>query len=90
MTCVPVGLTQTDFDTYFDALDAGEELASIALDISTATSGGLNFDAAAVQLISLERNFDPKANRLGTLTLQAKRTFSTGTQVALFTVAAVA
>ena len=89
ITCIPVGLSETTFDTYFDALDAGEELASATLDVSTATSGGLNFDCAAVQVLSLERNFDPKTNRLGTLTLKAKRTFSTGAQVALFTVAAV-
>jgi hypothetical protein len=90
ITCIPVGVTDTVFDTYFDGLDAGEELASAVLDISTATSGGLNFDCAAVQVLSLERNFDPKSNRLGTLTLKAKRTFSTGAQVALYTITAVA
>jgi hypothetical protein len=90
ITCIPTGIDQDDFDTYFSSLDAGEELASSTLDISTATSGGLNFDCAAVQLISLERNFAPNANRLGTLTLQAKRTFNAGAQVALYTVTAVA
>lgn len=90
ITCVPTGIEQDDFDTYFGSLDAGEELASIALDIATSTSGGLNFDCAAVQLISLERNFAPNTNRLGTLTLQAKRTFNAGAQVALYTVSAVA
>jgi len=90
ITCVPTGVAQDSFDALFDALDAGEELASSALDISTATNGGLNFDCAAVQLISLERNFAPNTNRLGTLTLQAKRTFNAGAQVALYTVTAVA
>jgi len=89
ITCIPVGVSETTFDTYFDALDAGEELASATLDISTATTGGMNFDCAAVQVLSLERNFDPGSNRLGTLTLKAKRTFNAGAQVALFTIAAV-
>lgn len=90
ITCIPTGVDQDDFDTFFGSLDAGEELASSTLDISTATSGGLNFDCAAVQVISLERNFAANTNRLGTLTLEAKRTFSTGAQQALFTIAAVA
>jgi hypothetical protein len=89
ITCVPTGADQNAFDTFFSLLDAGEDLASSALDISTATVGGLNFDCAAVQLIDLVRNFSVGDNRLGTLTLAAKRTFSTGTPVALFTVAAV-
>lgn len=89
ITCDPVGVAQSDFDTYFGSLDAGEELANATLDVSTATTGGLNFDCAAVQVVSLDRNFDPSVNRLGTLTLAAKRTFSAGAQVTLFTVAAV-
>lgn len=89
VTCNPVGVDQDEFDAFFSSLDAGEELASSTLDISTSTTGGLNFDCAAVQVISLERNFDPAANRLGTLTLAAKRTFSSGAQQQLFTIAAV-
>jgi hypothetical protein len=49
----------------------------------------MNFDCAAVQLIDLQKRFSPTDNRLGQLTLSAKRTFSTGAQVALFTVTAV-
>lgn len=89
ITCVPTGIDQLDFDTYFDALNAGNDLASTALDISTTTVGGLNFDCAAVQVTELQRNFSAADNRLGTLTMSAKRTFNTGAQVALFTVAAV-
>jgi hypothetical protein len=89
ITCVPTGIDQLDFDTYFDSLAAGNDLASTALDISTTTVGGLNFDAAAVQVTELQRNFSAADNRLGTLTMSAKRTFNTGAQVALYTVAAV-
>jgi hypothetical protein len=89
ITCIPTGISQTAFDTFFDSLNAGSDLASSTLDISTTTSGGLNFDCAAVQLVDLQRNFSPDSNRLGTLNLSAKRTFSTGTPVALFTIAAV-
>jgi hypothetical protein len=89
ITCVPTGIEQLDFDTYFDSLAAGNDLASTALDISTTTVGGLNFDCAAVQVTELQRNFSAADNRLGTLTMSAKRTFNAGAQVALYTVAAV-
>ena len=89
ITCIPTGLAENAFDSLFGSLDAGEDLASSTLDISTATTGGMNFDCAAVQLIDLQKRFSPTDNRLGQLTLSAKRTFSTGAQVALFTVTAV-
>ena len=89
ISCIPTGIAQLDFDTFFDNLSAGEDLAVSALDISTTTVGGLNFDAAAVQVTELQRNFSASDNRLGTLTMSAKRTFNTGAPVALFTVAAV-
>jgi hypothetical protein len=89
ISCIPTGIDQLDFDTFFDNLSAGEDLAVSALDISTTTVGGLNFDAAAVQVTELQRNFSASDNRLGTLTMSAKRTFSSGAPVALFTVAAV-
>jgi len=89
ITCIPTGIAEDSFDTFFDTLDAGKDLASSALDISTATVGGLNFDCAAVQLIDLQKRFSPTDNRLGQLTLAAKRIFNTGAPVALFTVAAV-
>lgn len=89
ISCIPTGVTKTSFDTFFGSLDAGEDLASSALDISTATVGGLNFDCASVQVLDLQNRFSPTENRLGTLTMAAKRTFSTGAPVDLFTVAAV-
>lgn len=89
ITCIPTGISKTSFDTFFGSLDAGEELASSALDISTATVGGLNFDCAAVQVLDFQSRFSPAENRIGQLTLAAKRTFSTGAPVDLFTVAAV-
>lgn len=90
VSCTPIGVATGFFDTYFDAMDAGEELPSATLDISTTVVGGLNFDASAVQVISIDRMFSPTENRLGKLTLAAKRTFTTGVPNALFTIAAVA
>lgn len=90
VSCIPMGEGETDFDSLFDSLDAGEELAGSALDISTSTVGGLNFDCASVQVIDFQRRFGPGSNRAGTLNMQAKRTISTGAAVSLFTVAAVA
>jgi hypothetical protein len=90
ITCIPVGIAEDSFDSYFGSLDAGEDLASATLDISTATSGGLNFDAGAVQIIDLQKRFSPSENRLGQLTLACKRTFTTGNPNALFTVVSVA
>jgi hypothetical protein len=90
ITCIPVGVAENSFDTYFGSLDAGENLASATLDISTATSGGLNFDAAAVQIIDLQKRFSPTENRLGQLSMSANRTFTTGAPNALFTIVAVA
>jgi len=90
ITCIPVGVAENSFDTYFGSLDAGEDLASATLDISTATSGGLNFDVAAVQIIDLQKRFSPTENRLGQLSMAARRTFTTGNPNALFTVASVA
>jgi hypothetical protein len=87
---IPTGISKTSFDTFFGSLDAGEELASSTLDISTATIGGINFDCAAVQLLDLQNRFSPTDNRLGQITLAAKRTFSIGAPQQLFTVAAVA
>lgn len=89
ITCIPTGVAKNAFQTYFDGLDSGEDLASSALDISTATIGGLNFDCAAVQLIDAQSRFSPTDNRLGQITLAAKRTFSSGAPVELFTIAAV-
>lgn len=89
ITCIPTGIAVDSFQTFFDALDAGEDLASSALDISTATVGGLNFDCAAVQVLDLASRFSPTENRLGQLTMAAKRTFTSGVQNQLFTVAAV-
>jgi hypothetical protein len=90
VSCTPIGVATGFFDTYFDAMDAGKELPSATLDISTTVVGGLNFDASAVQVISIDRMFSPTENRLGKLTLAAKRTFTTGVPNALFTIAAVA
>lgn len=90
ITCIPTGVAQDEFNAQFDAIEIGADLTSIALDISTAAVGGLNFDCAAVQVLDLQKRFSPTDNRLGQLTLAAKRTFSTGAPVALFTVAAVA
>tara|TARA_R110002126_G_scaffold198538_2_gene346140 strand:- start:1455 stop:2366 length:912 start_codon:yes stop_codon:yes gene_type:complete len=89
ISCIPVGIAESAFDTYFGSLDAGEYLASATLDISTATSGGLNFDVAAVQITELQKRFSPSENRLGQLSMSARRTFTTGNPNALFTVAAV-
>jgi hypothetical protein len=89
ISCIPTGIAQLDFDTFFDNLSAGEDLAVSALDISTTTVGGLNFDCAAVQVTELQRNFSASDNRLGTLTMSAKRTFNTGAPVTLFQIGAV-
>jgi hypothetical protein len=89
ITCIPTGISADSFQTYFDELNAGKDLASAALDIATLTVGGLNFDCAAVQVLDLASRFSPSENRLGQLTMAAKRTFSAGDPVALFTVAAV-
>lgn len=89
ITCIPTGVGPDVFDTYFGSLDAGEDLAVATLDISTTTVGGLNFDCAAVQIIDLQKRFSPADNRLGQLTLAAKRTFSSGVPVSMFTVTAV-
>jgi len=89
ISCTPIGVATGAFDTYFDGLDAGEELGVATLDVSTTVTGGLNFDAAAVQIISIDRKFSPTENRLGKLTMAAKRTFTSGSPNALFTIAAV-
>jgi hypothetical protein len=90
ITCIPVGVAENVFDTYFGSLDAGEDLASATLDISTATSSGLNFDCGAVQIIDLQKRFSPTENRLGQLSMSARRTFTSGNPNALFTIASVA
>lgn len=90
ITCIPIDAAVTAFDTYFGSLDAGEDLASATLDISTTTSGGLNVDFAAVKVTDFQRRFSPNDNRNGTLTMVANRTFTTGAPNALFTIAAVA
>ena len=90
ITCIPVGVAENVFDTYFGSLDAGEDLASATLDISTATSSGLNFDCGAVQIIDLQKRFSPTENRLGQLSMSARRTFTSGNPTALFTIASVA
>jgi hypothetical protein len=90
ISCTPVGIDSESFDTYFGSLDAGENLASSTLDISTTTAGGLNFDCLGVEVIDVEKRFSPSDNRLGQLNLTAKRTFASGVPAALFTVAVVA
>lgn len=90
ISCIPVGIAENSFDTYFGSLDAGEDLANVTLEIKTTTTGGLDFDCAAVQILDLQKRFSPTENRLGQLNMAARRTFSTGVPAALFTVAAVA
>ena len=89
ISCIPTGPTQLDFETFFDNLSAGEDLATSVLEIKTTTVGGLDFDCAAVQVTELQRNFSAADNVLGTLTMSAKRTFSSGAPVTLFQVGAV-
>ena len=89
ISCIPTGPTQLDFETFFDNLSAGEDLATSVLEIKTTTVGGLNFDCAAVQVTELQRNFSAADSVLGTLTMSAKRTFSSGAPVTLFQVGAV-
>ena len=89
ISCIPTGPTQLDFETFFDILSAGEDLATSVLEIKTTTVGGLDFDCAAVQVTELQRNFSAADNVLGTLTMSAKRTFSSGAPVTLFQVGAV-
>lgn len=89
VTCIPTGVAENTFDAYFGSLDAGEDLATDSLNISTETIGGLSFICAGAQLIDLQKRFSPTDNRLGQLTIAAKRTFSTGAPVELFNVAAV-
>jgi hypothetical protein len=89
ITCIPTGIAQLDFDTFFDNLSAGEDLAVSLLEIKTTTVGGLDFDCAEVQVTELQRNFSASDNRLGTLTMSAKRKFNAGAPVTLFAVAAV-
>lgn len=90
ITCIPTGIAESSFDAFFGSLDAGEDLASSTLDISTATVGGLNFDCGAVQVTDIQKRFSPTDNRLGTLNMSARRTFTAGNPNALFTVAVVA
>ena len=90
ITCIPVGVAENSFDTYFGSLDAGEDLGVATLGIQTTTVGGLNFDCAAVQIVDLQKRFSPTENRLGQLNMSARRTFASGVPAALFTVAAVA
>ena len=89
ISCIPTGPTQLDFETFFDNLSAGEDLATSVLEIKTTTVGGLDFDCAAVQVTELQRNFSAADSVLGTLTMSAKRTFSSGAPVTLFQVGAV-
>ena len=89
ISCIPTGPTQLDFETFFDNLSAGEDLATSVLEIKTTTVGGLDFDCAAVQVTELQRNFSAADSVLGTLTMSAKRTFSAGAPVTLFQVGAV-
>lgn len=90
ITCIPTGAFADSFDTYFNSLDIGEDLASSTLDISTTTSGGLNFDCLGAQVIDIQKRFSPTENRIGQITIAAKRTFAAGVPSALFTVTAVA
>lgn len=90
ITCIPTGALANSFDTYFNSLDIGEDLANSTLDISTTTSGGLNFDCLAVQVIDHQKRFSPADNRVGQLTMAARRTFTSGVPNAMFTVAVVA
>jgi hypothetical protein len=88
ITCIPTGIAENSFDAFFGSLDAGEDLANSALDIATATIGGLEF-AATAQVIDLQKRFSPSENRLGQITLAARRTFTSGAPNAFFTVGAV-
>ena len=88
ITCIPVGVPENSFDAFFSLLDSGEDLAATALDISTTTTGGLNFDST-VQVTEIQKRFSPTENRLGQLSMSSTRTFTAGNPNALFTVAIV-
>jgi hypothetical protein len=89
ITCIPTGLAENAFDAYFGSLNAGEDLGTNAFGIVTSTVGGLSF-ACSAQVIDLQKRFSPTDNRLGQLTLAARRTFSAGVPGALFTIGIVA
>lgn len=89
ITCIPTS-DETIFEPDFAGLAAGADLWSHQLTISTSTVGGLDLSFPAVQILDFQRRFSPADNRTGQLTMAAKRTFSSGNPVALFTVAAVA
>ena len=90
ITCIPTGVSPESFDGAFDTVDVGEYLGVASLDISTTTVGGLNFDCLYIQVIDLQKRFSPTDNRIGQLTMAARRTFTSGAPNALFTVLAVA
>jgi hypothetical protein len=86
ITCIPTGVAENSFDTYFGSLDVGEDLATASIEIKTTTIGGLDFDCAAVQILDLQKRFSPTDNRLGQLTMAGRRNFATGVPSALFAV----
>jgi hypothetical protein len=86
ITCIPTGVAENSFDTYFGSLDVGEDLATASLEIKTTTIGGLDFDCAAVQILDLQKRFSPTDNRLGQLTMASRRNFATGVPSALFAI----
>ena len=90
ITCIPTGVAENAFNSGFESLSGGEDLASLTLDISSNTSGSVNLDFLAVNILDLEKRFSPVDNRLGTLTLAARRTFTLGVPNALFTISATA
>ena len=86
ITFTPTGLAESSGDGGFDGFQIGADLPSESLLIVCGVTGGLTIDFLAAQIIDQQRRFSPSENRLGQITMQALRTFSTGAPQAFFTV----
>lgn len=86
ITCIPTGVAENFFDTYFGSLDTGEDLSTFSVTIETATVNGMDFTCAQASIIDLQKRFSPTENRLGQLTIAARRGFTSGAPNALFAV----
>lgn len=86
ITSTPVGVAGSVFEAYFDELSAGKELTQFDLAVTIDdTIGALLFQSKA-QVIDFAQRFSPSENRIGQVTMQAVRTFTSSGPNPLFSI----
>lgn len=88
ITATPAGTAGSVFEAYFDELESGQELSQFDMGISCDNTIGSIIFTGKAQLIDFAQRFSPSENRIGQITMQLVRTFTSSGPNPLFSITA--